>query len=81
MSRENLQTVENCRVTVTRCENPRCQSYDVRGPFDTPKQRGSFVVIRAWFCRVCQWSREIELLDAIGERKATAARKPSQAAR
>jgi hypothetical protein len=73
----SAQPLSKSRVVVHVCENPRCRSTNIGGPFDTKKPR-TFVVVRAWFCRRCWWNKEITLHDDVAEAAAAAARKPSQ---
>jgi len=47
---------------------PKCGSYNVGGPFDS-KRSARFLLTRSWFCKVCWWSKEIQLVDDVAEAK------------
>jgi hypothetical protein len=64
-----------------QCPNPKCLSFDIRGPNDTPPSKELFLFTRSWYCIRCWWRFEQELVDTVkrdaGKAKAAATRRPS----
>lgn len=60
---------------VTVC--PHCGSSDIRGPYDTNRS-AKFLFTRAWFCRVCQWDREMRMFDDVADAAAKAAKREAR---